>query len=113
MSEVPKKTHLWVKGQGKIPGCGRPKGSKSRFNIKSVSNTLGEKGINPTEEILKIIPQLDYPEQLRAWFFLLTYTQARPMIDETPPARTMELSEKLQNLSDEELEKAVKLPDAE
>lgn len=55
---------------------GRPKGSKDIKTLLKAEVVLAEKGINPTEEILKLIPQLETAQQkIEAWQFLLKYCQ--------------------------------------
>lgn len=54
---------------------GRPKGSKDLKTLLKCEFVLANKNINPTEEILKLIPQLDPQQQMEAWQFLLKYCQ--------------------------------------
>jgi hypothetical protein len=54
---------------------GRPVGSKDIKTLLKCEFVLAAKGINPTDEILKLIPQLEPKDQLEAWQFLLKYCQ--------------------------------------
>ena len=74
------------KGQKPPPGAGRPKGSKNKKRVPLVSEYLGSKGINPTNEILKLIPSLDADQKLNAWKTLLSHTQPRVSEISLPPA---------------------------
>lgn len=54
---------------------GRKKGSKDIKTLLRCEVVLANNNLNPTEEILKLIPKLDPKDQLAAWQFLLKYTQ--------------------------------------
>lgn len=101
----------WVKGHKKVGG--RKKGSKNKLNYKKVIDVLLEKGLNPTEEILKLIPELEISEQVKTWLFLLTYTQARPPVEDVKTVNALsDLAEKMQQYSDDDLERLIKEPKA-
>jgi hypothetical protein len=62
------------------PNSGRKKGSKNIRKVAKVSDILAERGLNPAEEILRILEQEDLKpsEQIDAWLDLLSYCQAKP-----------------------------------
>jgi hypothetical protein len=66
------------KGMPKPETSGRKPGSKNKKTILRVEEVLSENEVNPTEEILAIIPILDPNEQLKAWGMLLAYIQGKP-----------------------------------
>jgi hypothetical protein len=45
----------FLKGQPRPEGSGRQKGTPNKKTVAKVSDYLGEQGINPAEEVLKII----------------------------------------------------------
>lgn len=69
---------MFKKGQPRHPDAGRKAGSPNKKRVAKVSDYLAEKDINPTAEILKLIPHMDYPDAAKAWLDLLSYTQAKP-----------------------------------
>lgn len=69
---------MFKKGDSKPALSGRKKGSLNKKTILSVDQILADKDINPTEEILKLIPTLSDGGKIQAWFELLSYTQAKP-----------------------------------
>lgn len=72
-SNLPKNADGTLKG-----GPGRPPGSLDKKTLLNAKDTLANKGINPTEQILLLIPTLKPAEQLQAWALLLKYTQPTP-----------------------------------
>lgn len=80
------------------------KGRVHKFKIADVHHVLAQNNINPTEEILKLIPMLDFSEQIKAWFLLLSYTQPKPAPIEMKTIDAVnELVEKMQDITTEEL----------
>lgn len=74
-----------------------------------VVDVLVMKGLNPTEELLKLVPELEPAEQAKIWMFLITYTQARPATEELKTVSAIpELADKIELLSDAELIKAIR-----
>lgn len=103
MSKVPKQFRGGWKSGPKPPG--RP----VRFKIENVHHVLSRHGLNPTEEILKLIPLLDFKDQVQAWFWLLAYTQPKPKpIEEKTIDAVNELVEKLDEVSTTDLVNLVK-----
>lgn len=51
--------------------------SKHTFNLKSVADVLIEHGLNPVEEILKVMPQLEPDVAARLHAELLQYVQPK------------------------------------
>ncbi len=85
----------FVKGQERPRGSGRQKGTPNRKTVAKVSDYLGEQGINPAEEVLKIINEkvpikndageviaenFVLQSQARAdlWLELLSFCHAKP-----------------------------------
>lgn len=64
------------------PGAGRPKGSKNKKRVLRVEETLVAKGLNPIEEIIRLIPELKKEEQVEAWQKLVPYYQAPIKVNE-------------------------------
>ncbi|HEY8270749.1 MAG TPA: hypothetical protein VIG33_07650 [Pseudobdellovibrionaceae bacterium] len=69
---------MFAKGMKKVEGSGRKPGTPNKKSLLRVEEVLAEKNVNPTEEILAIIPSLDPNEQVRAWGMLLSYIQPKP-----------------------------------
>lgn len=68
----------FIKGQIKHPNSGRKSGTRNKKTILNVVEVLNNRNINPTEEILKLLPALDPHTQMKAWMSLLSYTQGKP-----------------------------------
>lgn len=66
------------KGQSKVPGSGRKKGSKNKKRVPRVVEHLAENDIYPVVQILELIPTLDSAEQIETWLELLSYCEAKP-----------------------------------
>lgn len=67
---------------------------------------LAEKGINPTEKILELIPFMDEVDQAKVWLSLLPYLE--PKVTDIDTGNSSEdLSERLKYVSDEQLIKAI------
>lgn len=64
---------------------GRPKGSKNKKRVLRVEATLVEKGINPIEEILKLLPELEAEERAEVLLKLVPYYQAPLKVNEEDP----------------------------
>lgn len=81
------------KGQPRPANAGRKKGSKNKRKVARVADILAEKGINPVDEILKLIngkdekgkPLLGPSLKLTAWFDLQSYCQAKPKALDNEP----------------------------
>jgi DNA integrity scanning protein DisA with diadenylate cyclase activity len=98
------------KGMQKVPGSGRKKGQLKKVTVARVREVLAEHGKNPTEEILKLIPYLEPEDQLKAWCFLIGFSEARPSEEEQNKLnKVAELADKLEKMSDEQLTKAITL----
>lgn len=63
------------KGIAKVPGSGRKKGSVNKRTLLRVDEVLSARGLNPVEEILKLMPDLPPVEQARQWHEILKYVQ--------------------------------------
>lgn len=68
----------FVPGQPKPANSGRRKGTPNKKTVLRVSDVLAEKGINPTEKILELLPKLKESEQIHVWFELLSYLEPKP-----------------------------------
>jgi hypothetical protein len=69
------------KGQPRPPTAGRKKGTPNKATLLKVEEVLAQKGINPVEEILALIPDLPPVAQAKTWLELLQYTQAKKRED--------------------------------
>ncbi len=101
----------WTKRGPKITG--RKSGTFNKMPFHKVVDVLIARGLNPTEELLKVVPVLEPEDQAKIWMFLITYTQARPPSEEIKTISAMaELADKVTLLSDEELIKSIRADDA-
>lgn len=67
------------KGQPKLPGSGRKKGTPNKRRISKVGEVLAEHDMNPASEIIKEIALMDEPkDRANAWIDLLAYCEAKP-----------------------------------
>ncbi len=73
------------KGSPKPAGSGRKKGTPNKKYFPGVEEFLASRGVNPIEEILKLIPTLPVDEKLSAWKTLASYTFAKPSGDDGLP----------------------------
>lgn len=113
------------KGDSKPPGSGRQKGTSNKKTVAKVSDYLGDQGINPAEEILKIINEkkktLDdkgevigetfvLGSQVRAdlWLELLSFCHAKPKTLEIKSSDPNEDLSEFDNVATEDLMKAIK-----
>jgi hypothetical protein len=97
--------HLFKKGQS----FGRPPGRPNKFRLEDVARVLGRAELNPTEEILKLIPLLEPRDQAKTWFWLLAYTQPRPAAIEMKTIEAVnEIAEKMESITSEELAEFIK-----
>ncbi len=74
-----------------MPGSGRKKGQLSRATLLRVDAYCLEKGVDPVEEIYKLLASDDVTlksaDRLKGWFELLSYCQAKPRPEpETAPS---------------------------
>lgn len=65
-------------GQAKHPKSGRQPGVVNKKKIIKISELLILKDINPVEEMLKLIPELNARDQMETWKFLLSYLESKP-----------------------------------
>jgi hypothetical protein len=76
-------------GHRKVPGSGRKKGQLSRATLLRVDAYCIERGVEPVEEIYKLLtedPSLEAKDRLKGWFELLSYCQPKPRPEtEAPP----------------------------
>lgn len=105
------------KGMPRPANAGRKKGSLNKRKIPKVADFLAEKGLNPAEEILKILEQdkkqpkkdrkISKYGEIEIWLDLLSYCQAKPkeMLDASDDD---ELSEELSETPTETLLRIVK-----
>ncbi len=64
------------KGHQKVGG--RLKGTPNAKRLLKVEEVLIEKGYCPVAVILELIPHLEPEDQVKSWFNLLSYCQAKP-----------------------------------
>lgn len=95
----------------KPPNSGAKKGHTYKKSIMRVDEVLAEKNINPTEELLRLMPEFDLDQKLRAWGLILTYSQSKP-VDKTIDDDTKnDISERLKDITDEQLIRAIEYKD--
>ena len=68
---------LFKKGEPRHPLAGRKKGTLNKGRVAKVSEKLLEKCLDPVEELLKLLPEMEAKEQAKVWMDLLSYTQAK------------------------------------
>ncbi|WP_413581091.1 hypothetical protein [Bdellovibrio sp. HCB288] len=94
----------FIKGMPRPPNAGRKKGSPNKRTTMKVLEVLTEREVNPTEKILDLIPLLDPQDQLRAWCFLISYSQAKPNEIEAPKGAVDDgVIEQMKDVSDANL----------
>jgi len=74
-------------------GKGRPKGAKNHSKVLRVAEVLSRAGINPAEEIMKLLPLLEVRDQVRTWQELQSYCEAKPREVEVTPDLPEDLKE--------------------
>lgn len=91
------------KGQPRPPNAGRKPGSKNKKKIFNTSEILANKDINPTEEILKLIPEMNVREKVEAWKYLHSFTEAKPRMPEAQVEESESSIDKLEDIDTENL----------
>lgn len=94
------------KGKPRPVNSGRKKGSPNKRTIPKVADFLSENGLNPAEEIVKIIsdPDLHPKYKLQGWMELMSYTQAKPKeAEDNSEAQTQDIFVKFRDVSNEQL----------
>lgn len=69
--------------KGRPKSGGRKKGSKDIKTLLRAKAILSNLGINPVEEMLKVIPTMKPDSQFEAWKFLQSYCEV-PLKENTP-----------------------------
>lgn len=95
-----------MKGQKRLESAGRKPGSPNKRTILKVEDVLALHDLNPTNELLKLIPMMDLEQKVRTLCFLITYSQPKPT-EQAPADSLSELSEQLKDVSTEDLVKAL------
>ncbi len=83
---------------------GRKKGvgnKRSTFRVARTTQVLEAKGLNPIEEILKLIPSLEAKEQVKAWEYIHQYADVKPK--ELPEPEEQEFDDALEGLTTDQL----------
>ena len=97
------------KGTPKPPGSGRKPGMKNKKRVSKAVELLVELDLNPTTEILKIIPTLEPMEQVEIWLELLSYCESKPKSEpETDPEDDPDEMDVLRDVSEETLLKLIR-----
>ena len=65
-------------GHAKIPGSGRPKGSKSKPQKYNLQRALAAKSIDPLLELIKVLPLVDPQQQVNVWTKIVLALHGRP-----------------------------------
>lgn len=114
----------FIKGQEKPAMSGRQKGTPNKSTVAKVSDFLGEQGINPAEEIVKIInekkklpdgkdsPEFFLSSTTRAdlWLELLSFCHAKPKTLEIKQADPNADFTEFDNVATEDLMKVINKP---
>ena len=96
------------KGMKKLPTSGRKKGTGNSFTYSKIREVLTVAEVNPASKILELLNYLEPSDQLKAWCFLASYCEAKPVaLDETKLDKISDLAERLKDLTDEELKQAI------
>jgi hypothetical protein len=71
---------VFTKGQKKVPGSGRKKGSKNKNHLPDLQEYLAAKGVNPIQEILSILRDKKTAQEhkLQGWKTILSYCYRKP-----------------------------------
>ena len=69
-------------GDPKPPTSGRKPGQVNRRNLLRVSEFFLKKGLEPVEEIYKLMDDLKPDRQVQVWLELLSYCEPRPKADD-------------------------------
>lgn len=95
----------FIKGMKKHPQSGKKKGSTHATTFRKTIEVITASNLNPTEEILKLIPQLDLKDQMKAWIELVRYSQPKPVVEdkESDDDPFATIAEKIKDVSSEEL----------
>lgn len=83
---------------------GRKKGTgnkRSTFRVARTTVVMESKGLNPIEEILKLIPSLEPKEQVKAWEYIHQFVDVKPK--DLPEPEEQEFDDALEELTTEEL----------
>lgn len=101
----------FFKGMKRHEGAGRKKGSLNVVKVLKVKDVLIKRGINPTDELIDMIPTLKPEDQLKAWTLLIEYTQNKPKEDAEKDDDILEMYEELKDVSSEDLKGYLKNPE--
>jgi len=83
---------------------GRPKGSKNKVKLLGLRESLARAGVDPAEELQKLLPLLDPGLQAKVWLELLPYIYTKPTKELDPveelrltltPEQVLELNERI------------------
>ena len=104
------------KGVPRHPNAGRKKGSLNKRKIPKVADYLADRGLNPAEEILKLLDdeEMKPRDKIAVWTDLLSYCQgkvAAETMDDNGAEADAELLERFEDVSNETLLKLVKQAD--
>lgn len=93
----------FVKGMKKHPLSGKVKGSTHSITFPKARDEILKSGKNPIAEILNLIPILEPKDQIKSWFEILSWLEAKPKeILETTDESNLEVI--AQALSKEDIE---------
>ena len=83
---------------------GRQKGTRNKrssFKVARTTTVMESKGLNPIEEILKLIPSLEPKEQVKAWEYIHQFVDVKPK--DLPDEEEQDFDDALQGLTTDEL----------
>lgn len=69
---------MFQKGKPRPSNAGRKKGSKNKKKVPRISDFLAQEGINPVDEVLRLLPELEPRDQAKLWMDIVSYCQPKP-----------------------------------
>lgn len=97
------------KGMKRPEGAGRQPGSPNKKSLLKADQVLAMHDLNPTAELLKLIPGMDLEQKIRVWCFLVTYSQAKPTeAKEDDTNKTPDGPPELRDVSNENIVKMIR-----
>jgi hypothetical protein len=77
----------FIKGQPKPLNSGRRQGVRNKKTISKTSDILLNEGLNPTQELIKLLPELNARDKIDVWKYLHSFTESKPKIKVSDPSR--------------------------
>lgn len=71
---------MFKKGDSKPVNSGRKKGSLNKKTLLSSAVVLANRGINPTDKLIELIPSLEPKERAAVWKFLAALSEPKKSV---------------------------------